>query len=143
MMPSSGIMPIPMNMPMMQMSPQQLQSMMWLRALQGRSYGQVRTGYPQMIPLGQGNMMGPGQMYNSPAYYGNQQQPIAGGDAKQTASQKRAEARRLRDEQKRSERESAKAKAKEKAEQAKAAKAARADAGGTRKSTGKKQSAKD
>lgn len=45
--------------PQTQLTPQQLQSIMMMRALQGRSRGQVRTGVPQFIPMQPGGMPNP------------------------------------------------------------------------------------
>jgi hypothetical protein len=76
------------------MTPQQA---LYLRALQMRGRGQVRTGYPQDIPLGQ-----PGGGFVEP------EQPQ--DTAHKNSSQKRIEARKTRDEQKRAARDEAQAK---------------------------------
>jgi hypothetical protein len=99
MIPNAGMMP-----GAAQMSPQQLQGMMMMRALQGRGSHQVRTGIPNPIQMGPGPMMG---NPFAPAYQGQQQQQQTNGTAKTSSSQKRIEARRLREEQKRSAKEAA------------------------------------
>jgi hypothetical protein len=79
-------------------TPQQQQAL-YLRALQMRGRGQVRTGYPQDIPLGD-----PGAAFAPQA---EPQQSTATG---KSSSQKRIEARKARDEQKRAARDDAQAK---------------------------------
>jgi hypothetical protein len=80
------------------MTGQQLQSMMYMRALQGYGRGGVRSGYPQDIPLG--NPSGGGNM---PGY-------DDGTASRTSTSQQRADARKVREDQKRAAREEAKAK---------------------------------
>ena len=77
-------------------TPQQQQAL-YLRALQMRGRGQVRTGYPQDI------QMGPG----ASGFVQPEQQPDT---TQNSASQKRIEAREARDEQKRAARDEAQAK---------------------------------
>jgi hypothetical protein len=84
-----------------QLTPEQVRDILWLRALQNRRRGQVRTGVPQFVPFG------------NPWSFGTPMQPSAGADQqarKQTSAQRRAEARAAREEEKRAEREKAKAK---------------------------------
>lgn len=90
-----------------QMSPEQVQQLYWLRALQSRGNRPVRTGYPQFVPFG-----GPG-FSGFPGFpMPNAQQPAV----QSSADQKKA----AREEKKRIAREKAEAK-KAAAEKAKAA----------------------
>ena len=84
-----------------QLTPEQFQGMAQLRYLQSRRRGQVRTGMPQFVPFGPDAMMPPGDM----------QADDQGGDSSSKSStQKRIEARKVRDEQKKAAREDAAAK---------------------------------
>ena len=84
-----------------QVTQQQFQDMATLRYLQSRRRGQVRTGVPQFIPFGPQAMMPPG----------NVQADDQGGDSdRKSSTQKRIEARKVRDEQKKAAREEALAK---------------------------------
>ncbi len=84
-----------------QLTPEQFQGMAQLRYLQSRRRGQVRTGYPQFIPFGPEAMM---PMAGTPM--DNQ-----GADTtRKSSAQKRMEARKVRDEQKKAAREEAAAK---------------------------------
>ncbi len=84
-----------------QLTQQQFQDMATLRYLQSRRRGQVRTGVPQFIPFGPQAMMPPGNM----------QMDDQGGDSdRKSSTQKRIEARKVRDEQKKAAREEAAAK---------------------------------
>ena len=84
-----------------QLTPEQFQNMAQLRYLQSRRRGQVRTGVPQFIPFGPGAMMPPGNM----------QMDDQGGDSsRKSSTQKRIEARKVRDEQKKAARDEALAK---------------------------------
>ena len=84
-----------------QLTPEQIQEMAQLRYLQSRRRGQVRTGIPQFIPFGPGAMMPPGNM----------QMDDSGADSsRKSSTQKRIEARKVRDEQKKAAREEAVAK---------------------------------
>jgi hypothetical protein len=84
-----------------QLTQQQFQDMATLRYLQSRRRGQVRTGVPQFIPFGPQAMMPPGNM----------QMDDQGGDSdRKSSTQKRMEARKVRDEQKKAAREEAVAK---------------------------------
>lgn len=84
-----------------QLTPEQFQDMATLRYLQSRRRGQVRTGVPQFIPFGPQAMMPPGNM----------QIDDQGGDStRKSSTQKRIEARKVRDEQKKAAREEALAK---------------------------------
>lgn len=84
-----------------QLTQQQFQDMATLRYLQSRRRGQVRTGVPQFIPFGPQAMMPPGNM----------QMDDQGGDSdRKSSTQKRIEARKVRDEQKKAAREEALAK---------------------------------
>jgi hypothetical protein len=84
-----------------QLTQQQFQDMATLRYLQSRRRGQVRTGVPQFIPFGPQAMMPPGNM----------QMDDQGGDSdRKSSTQKRMEARKVRDEQKKAAREEALAK---------------------------------
>lgn len=74
-----------------QLTPQQALGIAQLRALQSRGRGQVRTGFPQFIPMGPQNLMAPDQY---------QADPTSTASARKSSSQKRAEARQARDEQK-------------------------------------------
>ena len=84
-----------------QLTPQQALGIAQMRAL-ARGRGQVRTGYPQYIPMGPQNMMG------APAAPAADMQQAS---SSKTSTQKRIEARQAREEQKRAAREDAKAKA--------------------------------
>jgi len=99
------------------LTPQQLQSIMLLRALQSRGSGRVRTGYPQYIPFGYGSPMQmlPGQqgLGADPAAA----QPSDRDAQKEAARQKRIEALKAVAEKKKAARE-ARAEAR-KAQQAK------------------------
>lgn len=97
--PVAGGVPIPIpqagtGMPQSQLTPEQLQGVMMLRGLQNRGggRGQVRTGVPQDIGLGpqQGMMPFDGGGYDQ-----------SDTSTRKSASQRRAEARAARDEQKR------------------------------------------
>ena len=99
-----------------QMTQQQLQSMMMMRAMQMGGRHQVRTGFPQMIPLGNGTMVG-GQMMGNGMMGGQMPYVDDSSTSRKSSSSKRAEARKLRDEEKRAAREEAKLK-KPKAEKA-------------------------
>jgi hypothetical protein len=84
-----------------QLTPEQFQNMAQLRYLQSRRRGQVRTGVPQFIPFGPGAMMPPGNM----------QMDDQGADSsRKSSTQKRIEARKVRDEQKKAARDEAAAK---------------------------------
>ncbi|HEX3726506.1 MAG TPA: hypothetical protein VHV08_09705 [Pirellulales bacterium] len=76
------------------MSGQQLQSMMYMRAMQGYGRGGVRTGYPQNIPLG------------DPGGYAPDNDD--GSANQQSTTKQKVEARKAREEQKRAAREGAK-----------------------------------
>jgi hypothetical protein len=89
-----------------QFTPQQLQSMMIMRAMQGGMRNQVRTGIPQNIPLGNTGMMG------GPAPV--QTLPSASATTQKSSGNKKDNARASREEKKRAAKEAAKAK-KEKA----------------------------
>ena len=91
-----------------QLSPQQLQSMMLMRAMQNGGRHQVRTGIPQNIPLGNIGMMGGGAPLQMPV----DTKPAA--TAKKSTSKKKLDAQAAREEKKRAAKEAAKAK-KEKA----------------------------
>jgi hypothetical protein len=89
--------PIPQNggagVPQNQLTPEQMQGVMMLRGLQNRGgRGQVRTGVPQDIGLGpqQGMMPFDGGFYDQPD-----------ASSRKSSSQRRAEARAAREEQKR------------------------------------------
>jgi hypothetical protein len=84
-----------------QLTPQQALGIAQMRAL-SRGRGQVRTGYPQYIP------MGPENMTATPVGGPSNGQQVSG--AGKTSAQKRMEARQARDEQKKAAREDAKAK---------------------------------
>jgi hypothetical protein len=84
-----------------QLTPEQFQNMAQLRYLQSRRRGQVRTGVPQFIPFGPGAMMPPSDM---------QMDDQGGGSDRKSSTQKRMEARKVRDEQKKAAREDALAK---------------------------------
>jgi hypothetical protein len=83
-----------------QLTPQQALGIAQMRAL-SRGRGQVRTGYPQYIPMGPENMMA------APVAGSNNTQQASAG---KTSAQKRMDARQARDEQKKAAREDAKAK---------------------------------
>jgi hypothetical protein len=133
-----------MPVPNQNLTPQQMQSLMMMRALQGRGRGQVRTGYPQFIPLGMPAMIPHPQAFQNNQGYAGQNQaagqgnPAAGGgdqngppadaqaaDAPKSSKEKRIEARKAAEERKQAAREAREAKIKERAEKAKQAKAAR------------------
>jgi hypothetical protein len=81
-----------------QLTPEQFQGMAQLRYLQSRRRGQVRTGVPQLVPFGPDAMMPPGDL------------PVddQGGDSsRKSSTQKRIEARKVRDEQKKAARDDA------------------------------------
>jgi hypothetical protein len=84
-----------------QLSQQQFQDMATLRYLQSRRRGQVRTGVPQFIPFGPQAIMPPGNM---------QMDAQAGDTDRKSSTQKRIEARKVREEQKKAAREEALAK---------------------------------
>ena len=88
------------------LTPAQWQSMIQLRALQSRGRGQVRTGIPQDIPLGQPGMQFP-QMDAQPEH--------APDAARKSSLDKRIAGRKAAEEKKRAARDAAKAKAKDKA----------------------------
>jgi hypothetical protein len=90
-----------------QMSPQQLQSIMMMRALQMRGRHQVRTGIPQDIQMGPQGSMGPTMF---PQVDDTSTSLKSSTETRKSSNEKRAEARALRDEQKRAAREEAKAK---------------------------------
>ena len=81
-----------------QLTPEQALGIAQMRALQSRRRGQVRTGVPQFIPMGPQGMTGPFD-----ASFG-----AASMTPEQSSSQKRAEARQVRDEKKRAARDNAK-----------------------------------
>ena len=83
--------------PGQQMTPQQMQAIINMRALQMRGGGQIRTGYPQDIQFG------------APPVDYSQQEQQANPDRK-AATQKRIEARKAAEEKKRAARDEAKAK---------------------------------
>ncbi len=93
-----------------QLTPQQFQSMMLMRAMQNGGRHQVKTGFPQNIPLGNNGMMGGGAPM--------QQMPMSAQPAASTKkskySKKKSDALASREEKKRAAKEAAKAK-KEKA----------------------------
>ncbi len=91
-----------------QLSPQQFQSMMLMRAMQNGGRHQVRTGFPQNIPLGNNGMMGGGAPQQMPM----NAQPAT--STKKSSSKKKSDALASREEKKRAAKEAAKAK-KEKA----------------------------
>jgi hypothetical protein len=104
-----------------QMSPQQLQSIMMMRALQGRGHRGVQTGIPQNIPMGSfPGMNGPSNMPNQAAA------TTSKNSTQKSSSQKRTEARQARDEQRRAARDEAKAK-KAKTDKAKTDKSGKSD----------------
>lgn len=100
-----------------QLTPQQMQSIMMMRAMGGRR-NNVRTGYPQMVP-----QWGPGA--GMPSLMPADDQPATAA-ATGSSSQKRAEAKRQRDEQKKAARE-AKGKGKGKTDKVVADKPAKSD----------------
>jgi hypothetical protein len=85
-----------------QLSQQQLQNLMLMRAMQMRGRHPVRTGFPQDIPLG------------NPGSLGGATATPAAADTKtasrKSTSQKKSEARAAREEKKRAAKEEAKAK---------------------------------
>jgi hypothetical protein len=89
------------------MSPQQVQNIMMMRALQMRGRHQVRTGIPQDIQMGPQGSMGP-MMF--PQVDDTSTSRKSSTQTRKSSTEKRAEARALRDEQKRAAREEAKAK---------------------------------
>ena len=127
------------SVPQTQLTPDQLQSIMMMRALQNRGRGQVRTGVPQFVPMGPQGMMG-GFDDGSGAY------DQSGGSVRKSSTQRRAEARQARDEQKRAtaggDAKSKKAKAEQlKAERAEKLKASKAKAKGKKAPAKEKEAA--
>jgi hypothetical protein len=84
-----------------QLTPEQFQGMAQLRYLQSRRRGQVRTGVPQSIPFGPDAMTPPGDL---------QADDDGGATSRKSSTQKRIEARKVRDEQKKAARDDATAK---------------------------------
>jgi hypothetical protein len=82
------------------LTPQQLQSIMQMRALSGRGRRGVQSGFMQNIPLGNPGISAPQIM--TP--------PNGGSSAHKSSSQKRAEAKKLRDTQKHAVRQDEKSK---------------------------------
>lgn len=101
-----------------QMSPQQMQQIMMMRAMQMRGRHRVRTGIPQDIPLGN-----PGAMTGMPGPAAMPAVPETTATRK-ASSHTKSESRAARDEKKRAAKEEAKAK---KAKASKKAKAGKAD----------------
>ena len=81
-----------------QMTPQQMQAIINMRALQMRGGGQVRTGYRQDIQFG------------APQQQNYAQQEEQANQDRKAATQKRIEARKAREEKKKAARDDAKAK---------------------------------
>ena len=94
------------------LTPQQMQSIMMMRALSGSRRHGVQTGFPQNIPMGNSGFGG------TPV---DLESGIMPEPTRKTSSQKRAEARKLRDDQKHAIHQD------EKAKKAKPAKKARGD----------------
>jgi len=92
------------------LTPDQLRNIMALRALQARGMGrgQVRTGVPQFIPFGSGNINGGG--INNGSFGMPDQSQQQSGSTRKSSSQKRAEARAAREEEKKAKAEAAKEK---------------------------------
>jgi hypothetical protein len=84
------------------LTPQQMQSMMMMRAMSGMRRHGVQTGFPQNIPLGPGFGGVPVQ-FQSPVTSDSQ-------TTHKSSSQKRAEARKLREDQKHAVRQDEKSK---------------------------------
>jgi hypothetical protein len=93
---------------------QQLQSLMMMRAMSGMRRHGVQTGFPQNIPLGNSGFGGAPVQLMSPTTSESQ-------TTHKSSAQKRAEARKLREDQKHAVRQD------EKSKKAKAAKKARGD----------------
>jgi hypothetical protein len=89
------------NLAQSQITQQQFQDLATLRYLQSRRRGQVKTGVPQFVPFGPGAMMPPGDM---------QMDSQDGDSDRKSSTQKRIEARKVRDEQKKAARDDAAAK---------------------------------
>jgi hypothetical protein len=106
-----------------QMTPDQIRSLMWLRALQSRGSGRgVRTGIPQFVPFG---AMGANSGFGQVPQQTTQPKTDDPDAKKKTSAQKKAELRAEREEKQREAREKAKQKreaaAKARADKAKAA----------------------
>lgn len=83
------------------LTPQQMQSMMMMRAMSGVRRHGVQTGFPQIIGMGNSGFGGaPVQL----------QSPVTPPSTHKSSSQKRAEARKLREDQKHAVRQDEKAK---------------------------------
>jgi hypothetical protein len=91
------------------LTPQQLQSLMMMRAMSGMRRHGVQTGFPQNIPLGNSGFGSAPVQLQSPTTSESQ-------TTRKTSAQKRAEARKLREDQKHAVRQD------EKSKKAKAAK---------------------
>jgi hypothetical protein len=100
---TGGIMLPGLNIPNQNLTPEQMQSIMMMRALQGRGRGQVRTGVPQGDPFAQ----------QQPGFvpFGQGATPVDDSTATRKSSiEKRVAARKAQEEQKRAARDAAKAK---------------------------------
>jgi hypothetical protein len=93
---------------------QQMQSLMMMRAMSGMRRHGVQTGFPQIIGMGNSGFGGAPVQLQSPI-------PSQSQSTKKSSAQKRAEARKLREDQKHAVRHD------EKAKKAKAPKKARGD----------------
>ena len=103
--PNGGMLPfggMNQGLPGQNLTPQQLQSMMLMRAMQSRGRRGVQTGIPQSFPFGSPGFGAP------PVELPSDSQASAG--QKTSSSQKRAEARKAREDQKKTDREQGKAK---------------------------------
>ncbi|MBI3837018.1 MAG: hypothetical protein HY288_03685 [Planctomycetia bacterium] len=101
--PSNGqaILPLPGPITGGNLTPQQMQSIMMMRALSGRGRHGVQTGFPQIIGMGNSGFGGAPVQLQSPP------QPKS---TRKTSAQKRAETRKLRDDQKHAVRQDEKSK---------------------------------
>ncbi len=103
--PNGGMLPLGgMNqgLPGQNLTPQQLQQMMLMRAMQSRGRHGVQTGIPQSLPFGSSGFGAP------PVQFPSEDQ--ASTSQRSSSSQKRAEARKVREDQKKTDREQGKAK---------------------------------